>query len=104
MGLVIEIDLIQEGIYIGIGTVENKRLVELDMTLEDGAVFIKDPDKFKEFKKTREEEMVEEGYKKPPSEKTRKMTEESRKRNRKNIKDEIEQGPVLPPNWKGEAT
>ena len=30
------------------------------MTLEDGAVFIKDPDKFKEFKKTREEEMVEE--------------------------------------------
>ncbi len=58
MGLVIEIDLIEEGIHVGVGTVENKRLVELDMTLEDGAVLIKDPDEFEEFKKVREEEMV----------------------------------------------
>ena len=36
MGLVIEIDLIEEGIHVGVGTVENKRLVELDMG--DGAL------------------------------------------------------------------
>ncbi len=70
MGLVIKIDLIEEGIHVGVGTVENKRLVELDMTLEDGAVFIKDPDKFKEFKKTREEEMVEEDKLRTESKKT----------------------------------
>ena len=58
IGLVIEIDLIEEGIHVGVGTVENKRLVELDMTLEDGAVLIKDQDEFEEFKKTREAEMV----------------------------------------------
>ena len=51
MGLVIEIDLIQEGLYVGLGIVENNRLVELDMSLEDAAVLIKDPDEFKEFKK-----------------------------------------------------
>ena len=59
MGLVIDIDLIEEGIYVGVGTVENKRLVELDMSLEGGAMFIKDPDQFEEFKKTREAEIVE---------------------------------------------
>jgi len=99
MGLVIEIDLIEEGIHVGVGTVENKRLVELDMTLEDGAVFIKDSDKFKEFKKTREEEMVEEEKLRTESKKTveslrikkrkekqKKRLEESRKKFRENSK------------------
>ena len=40
------------------------------MTLEDGAMLIKDPDQFKEFKKTREEEMVEEDKLRTESKKT----------------------------------
>ena len=42
MGLVIAIDLYTGRFEIGMGTVEEKVLVELDMTLEDAAMFMKD--------------------------------------------------------------
>ena len=37
-----------------------------------------------------------------PSEEQRKRSEEWRKKNRANITFEIHQGPVLPPDWKGD--
>ncbi len=90
---------------IGMGRVEKNELLEIDMTLEDAAVLIKDPVKFEEFKKVREEETSKEIHKKSPSEKMRKMSEESRKRNRKNFKgvSDAEFDELLKQRRKGKA-
>tara|TARA_Y100001968_G_scaffold162691_1_gene148793 strand:- start:26 stop:913 length:888 start_codon:yes stop_codon:yes gene_type:complete len=98
MGLVISMDLKTGSFEVGLGTVEKNRLIALDLTLEDAAVFIKDPKEFEEFKKTRKKQMVEE-------DKLRIELPRKKKKPRPTTpaKELITlEGPLLPPDWKGE--
>ena len=98
MGLVISMDLKTGSFEVGLGTVEKNRLIALDLTLEDAAVFIKDPKEFEEFKKTRKKQMVEE-------DKLRIELPRKKKKPRPTTpaKELITlEGPLLQPDWKGE--
>mgnify|MGYP001158229056 CR=1 FL=1 len=98
MGLAISVNLETGSFELGLGTVEKNRLIALDLTLEDAAVFIKDPKEFEEFKKTRKKQMVEE-------DKLRIELPRKKKKPRPTTpaKELITlEGPLLPPDWKGE--
>ena len=128
-GLVVSMDLRTGKFEIGMGKVERDELLELDLTLEDGAVLIKDPKDFKKFKKAREEEKVKEEKMREELIKTPLVSDlvgiENANIDEKILNTELPlsnflptvenyqkkisgekiitlEGPLLPPDWKGE--
>jgi len=128
-GLVVSMDLRTGKFEIGMGKVERNELLELDLTLEDGAVLIKDPKEFKEFKNTRKNQIVEEKKLREELIKTPLVSDlvgiEKANIDEKILKTELPlsnflptvenyqkkirrkelitlEGPLLPPDWKGE--